>query len=97
MSMQAPEHNHLAVHTVLFPKCCCIHVVAGIILKEMSVWELCLGADAVKQQAQVFFEVSLLHVNFTVQQSPCNGPGRRMAAGWNLQDKSNEKNQAGSI
>lgn len=26
MSMQAPEHNHLAVHTVLFPKCFCIHV-----------------------------------------------------------------------
>lgn len=37
-------------------------------LKEMGVWKLCFGAEAVEQQAWVFFEASLLHVNLVVQQ-----------------------------
>lgn len=49
-----PSTDHLAAHTVLFPKCCCTHVVAAIILKEMSVWKLCFGADAVELQAWIF-------------------------------------------
>lgn len=63
---------------------------------EAVLWDI-TSADAVEQQARVFSKASLLHVNFAVQQSTCNGPGRRMAASWNLQGKIHGKNQVGSI